>query len=122
MTPPIVVWTEIPVTDLKKAIAFYNAVFDWQMVPSMMGPEEVAVFGGQGSAQTISGNLVEGPAAGGTGPVVHIAVPDLAAATDRARTAGAKVMEGPVQILAGRYTNIQDPDGNRIGLFEPKAA
>ncbi|NIZ09110.1 VOC family protein [Pseudooceanicola sp. HF7] len=122
MTPPIVVWTEIPVTDLKKAIAFYNAVFDWQMVPSMMGPEEVAVFGGQGSAQTVSGNLVEGPAAGGTGPVVHIAVPDLAAATDRAKTAGAKVMEGPVQIPAGRYTNIQDPDGNRIGLFEPKAA
>ena len=119
---PIVVWTEIPVRDLHRSIAFYNSVFDWQMEPSMMGPQEVAVLGGKGSAQTVSGNLVQGPPAGGTGTVVHIAVADLSAATDRAKIAGARIIDGPVEIPVGRYTMVEDPDGNRLGLFQRRAA
>ncbi len=121
-TASIVVWAEIPVSDLSRSIAFYNATFDWQMTPSMMGPDEVAVLGGTGSAAGVSGNLVQGPPANGTGPVIFIAVPDTDAATRRARRAGATLQAGPVEIPVGRYSTILDPDGNRIGLFQPRAA
>jgi predicted enzyme related to lactoylglutathione lyase len=43
---PIVACTEIPVTDMKKASAFYGEVFGWNMEITRMGPFEVAVFNG----------------------------------------------------------------------------
>lgn len=110
------VWTEIPVTDLEAGAAFYRRVFGWEMPITHMGPERVAAFGSGG----VGGNLVEGPVAGGKGPVIHLRVPEtVEAATERALAAGATA-EGPLlSIPPGRYQMIHDPDGNRIGLFEP---
>jgi uncharacterized protein len=122
MKQPIVVWAEIPVSDLPKAVDFYNAVFDWHMTISKMGPEEVAVLGSAGSDMGVSGNLVQGDSGNGKGSVIYIAVANLASATDRAKVAGAPIQAGPVEIPAGRYVTIEDPDGNRIGLFELKVA
>ncbi|MBT9384022.1 VOC family protein [Pseudooceanicola sp. CBS1P-1] len=114
-----VIWTEIPVRHLETAIDFYNAVFHWNTSPMMMGPDRVAPFGQGG----VGGDLVEGPVGNGTGNVIHLMVPDaLEAALARAEAAGARI-DGPViEIPPGRYRMIRDPDGNRIGLFEPKAA
>ncbi len=116
---PTVIWTEIPVSNLETSITFYNDIFGWSMVPMQMGAETVAAFGRGG----IGGNLVEGPVGAGKGTVVHLMAPDgLEATMARARAAGA-VLEGDVmEIVPGRYQVIHDPDGNRIGLFEPKAA
>lgn len=108
-----VVWTEIPVTDMQKAISFYDAVFGWQLTLDDSGPNPMAVFGG--------GHLY--PGRPGAGPTVHLKVPDgLTAATDRAKVAGARVLYGPIEIPIGRFTYVEDPDGNSIGLFEPKTA
>ena len=41
---PIVVWKEIPVTDLQKSTDFYGNVFGWNMQITNMGPNEVATF------------------------------------------------------------------------------
>ncbi|MCA0921360.1 VOC family protein [Pseudooceanicola nanhaiensis] len=115
--PPVtVVWAEIPVSDLDAATAFYNSVFGWEMTPMMMGPETVSAFGRGG----VGGNLVEGPVPAGKGPVIHIAVADgVEAARDRAAAAGA-TFEGEITTIPpGRYLVMHDPDGNRIGLFEP---
>ena len=43
---PIVAWTEIPVTDMKKASAFYGEVFGWNMEIISSGPNDIAVFNG----------------------------------------------------------------------------
>jgi predicted enzyme related to lactoylglutathione lyase len=39
-----VVWTEIPVTDLAKAEAFYTAVFQWEMKRDLSGPNPMTNF------------------------------------------------------------------------------
>jgi hypothetical protein len=43
---PIVAWTEIPVTDMKKGCAFYGDVFGWKMKIISAGPNDIAVFNG----------------------------------------------------------------------------
>lgn len=113
-----VIWAEIPVTDLTRSAAFYAEVFGWQMEVTEMAGEKIAAFGRGG----IGGNLVEGPAGLGGGNVVHLLVPDtVEAAQARAEAAGA-MAEGPVATIPpGRYVVVRDPDGNRIGLFEPAA-
>lgn len=115
--PPVtVVWAEIPVSDLDAATDFYSTVFGWEMTPMTMGTETVSAFGRGG----VGGNLVEGPVAAGKGPVIHIAVKDgVEAARDRAAAAGASFEGGITAIPPGRYLVMHDPDGNRIGLFEP---
>lgn len=118
---PIVVWSEIPVSDMKKAVAFYNAVFDWQMVIDESGPNPMAILGGD--METTGGHLYPGKPAQGNGPTVHIAVPDrLEDAMIRCRTSGGTVLGEIVTIPPGRFAYATDPDGNSIGLFEPKAA
>ncbi|MCU9847488.1 VOC family protein [Defluviimonas sp. WL0024] len=118
---PVVVWSEIPVSDMKRAVAFYNATFDWQMTIDESGPNPMAILGG--NMETIGGHLYPGkPASAGSGPTVHISVSDkLEDAADRCRKAGGTVLGDPIAIPAGRFVYATDPDGNSIGLFEPKA-
>lgn len=113
---PTTIWVEIPVRDLDAASAFYNAVFLWGMEILQMGPDRVAAFGRDG----IGGNLTtQGAPGAGQGNVIYLAVPDgLEPALERAKTHGARVEGGAVTLPKGRYVIVQDPDGNRIGLFE----
>ncbi len=119
---PLVVWTEIPVRNLEKAITFYNAAFGWSMEVYEDSPVPMAVLGGR--MNTVSGNLYEGkPAAPGTGNIIHIGLTvTLETAMDDWVKAGGKLISDPVEIPAGRFTLATDPDGNTIGLFEAKAA
>ena len=120
-TQPIVVWSEIPVSDMNKAVAFYNATFDWKMTIDESGPNPMATLGGK--MDTTGGHLYPGKPASGNGPTVHIAVPDrLEDAVIRCRKAGGTVIGDIVTIPPGRFVYANDPDGNSIGLFEPKAA
>lgn len=119
---PLVVWTEIPVRDLEKAISFYNAAFGWKMEVYEDSPMPIAILGGR--MNTVSGNLYEGkPAAPGTGNIIHIGltVPLETAMEDWVK-AGGKVTSDPVEIPPGRFAFGTDPDGNTIGLFEAKSA
>lgn len=119
---PLVVWTEIPVRDLTKAIAFYNAAFGWNMEVMADSPTPFAVLGNR--MNTVSGNLYEGkPAEPGTGNIIHIGLTvTLETAMDDWVKAGGKLISEPVEIPPGRFTLATDPDGNTIGLFEAKAA
>jgi len=112
------VWTEIPVTDLDRAIAFYNTVFDTALTKDESGPNPMAMFpiaapGG------VSGHLYPGkPAGEGAGPTVHFACPDkLEDALERVKGAGGKVTSDIVAIPAGRFAYCLDTEGNSIGLF-----
>lgn len=119
---PTTVWTEIPVTDLDSAIIFYNKVFSWTMTKEDAGPNKVANFSANMAGP--HGHLYPGtPAKPGTGPTIHLAVPDtLDATTERLGANGGKVLMGPIEIPVGRFTYCEDPDGNSIGLFETKVA
>ena len=115
-----VVWCEFPVADLEKAVAFYSAVFDYEMKIETAGPNPVAFLPYDGTNGT-AGHLYPGkPAAPGTGPTVHLAVPDTVEATrDRLLAAGG-ASDGPIIPMEfGRWCYATDPDGNSLGLFEP---
>lgn len=120
-TQPIVVWSEIPVSDMKRAVAFYNAVFDWTMTIDESGPIPMAILGGDESKT--AGHLYPGTPATGGGTIVHIAVEGrLEDALTRCRAAGGTLRGEIVSIPPGRYVYAADLDGNPIGLFEPAKA
>jgi len=114
-----VVWTEVPVTDIEAAIAFYGTVFGWEMTLDTSGPNPMAMFPSQDGAG-VAGHLYPGtPAKGGAGNTIHFAVPDnLEAAMERCRDAGGTVISPPISLPVGRFAYVADPDGNSIGLFE----
>ncbi len=113
------IWCEIPVTNLKNAMAFYSAVFDYEMKYDESG-ENPIVFLPMADDSSVAGHLYEGkPAKDGTGPTVHLAVPDtVEKAADRCWTAGGSVLGTVIEIPPGRFQYIIDPDGNSVGLFE----
>lgn len=114
-----VVWSEIPVTEMARAIRFYNTVLKTELREEKDGPNPMAMFPAQ-DRDGISGHLYPGkPAARGTGPTIHLAVPDtVEAAMERLTGAGGEVVSPVIEIPAGRFAYCLDPDGNSIGLFE----
>lgn len=114
-----VVWSEIPVRDLDRGIAFYGALLQSDLKRDDSGPNPMADLANPESG--VAGHLYPGkPAAPGTGPTIHLNVPDtLEAAAERCWKAGGTVKSDPIAIPAGRFQYIEDPDGNSIGLFQP---
>lgn len=118
---PLVVWTEIPVTDLRASADFYAHVFGWKMEITDMGPNKVAIFNAltDDDPMTVGGHLYPGTPAAGT--TLHLALPDdLADGAARCTAAGGTVMGPVIDIPQGRFQYAADPDGNSIALFETK--
>src|SRR5690606_38366905 len=70
------VWFEIPVTDMKRAKAFYDAVFLTELQEEEGGPNPMAMFPVTNTGEGRSGHLYPGkPAAEGTGNTIHLAAP-----------------------------------------------
>ena len=115
-----VVWAEIPVVDLAKGIAFYNAVFGYDLQIMEMEPNDIAMLPMPDDEST-AGHLYPGkPAPRGEGPTVHLRVPDsLEEASQRCEQAGGTVIAPPIPLPNARFQYIEDPDGNSIGLFQP---
>lgn len=112
------IWFELPVTDMQKAIAFYNAVFQTELVQEDMGPNPIAMFPTK-DMKGRGGHLYPGkPPAKGTGATVHLACPDTLEATmERWVKAGGEVVTDPIAIPAGRFVYCLDLDGNSVSLF-----
>jgi len=116
-----VVWTEIPVRDLDDAMAFYSAVFGYELTIDNNGPSPLSTLPSDGK-KGVAGNLYVGnPPAPNTGPTLHFLVPGkLEDAMERCSKAGGTVMPDIMQLPIGRFCYALDPDGNSMGLFEPK--
>ena len=115
------VWAEIPVTDLKRAMRFYSDAFGYDLNVTEEGPNPTVMIPGN-DTQGTGLHLYPGkPAKDGQGPTVHLAVQGkLEDTMDRFTKAGGTVLPmPPVTIPPGRFVYAQDPDGNSIGLFEP---
>ncbi|WP_252947480.1 VOC family protein [Oceanicola sp. 502str15] len=113
------VWCEIPVSDLDAAIAYYGAVLGHPLERNDEGPNPVAMLPVKSPMDGVAGHLYAGkPAGDGTGVTVHLHVPVLEAALERAMEAGGRVLPGIIPIPSGRFAYTIDPDGNSIGLFE----
>lgn len=112
------IWGEVPVRDIDRAMAFYGTVFGFDLTRDDSGPNPMAMF--PNAPGTAAGHLYPGePAAPGTGPTLHLGVPDtLEDAATRCERAGGTIKSDPIPLPMGRFQYALDPDGNSIGLFE----
>jgi predicted enzyme related to lactoylglutathione lyase len=113
-------WFEIPVRDMDRAQAFYEALLQAPLRREAMGPQTLAVLPytepGTGGA-LIAGEHIPAPSALGT--LVYLNVnPVLDAALARAVAAGAQVLVPRVDLPdgMGSFVQVLDSEGNRIGL------
>ena len=118
------VWIEIPVTDMDRAIGFYSKVFGYEFKIDTSGANPMAMFSAKDFETGVAGHLYPGkPAAKGTGITAHMEIADdLDAAKARVIEAGGTIeLDGHVvEIPFGKFCYATDPDGNSIGLYEPK--
>jgi uncharacterized protein len=110
-----VVHFEIGCRDSAATQAFYSNLFDWDITAA--GPAATINTGGEGG---INGHIT----ALGHEPhnyvTVYVQVDDIQAYLDKAKALGGKVLVPPVPIPTGKFAWMSDPEGNMIGLLQPK--
>jgi len=118
----VIDWFEIPVCDVPRAQAFYEAVMQTTLQRERYaGPGmQMAVFPGEGDA--VKGALVSGLPAlqvGACGTLVYLhAGASLDTALQRVAAAGGKVVMPKIALPEGLgfMAHVLDVDGNRVGL------
>ncbi|PLK23932.1 hypothetical protein C0V72_06910 [Porphyrobacter sp. TH134] len=122
MSNPVVHF-EIPVTDLDRAIAFYEGVFGYQLSRQNVDGYDMAFFPRADGAAGASGALAKGDVyrPSHDGPVIYFDVPDIDAVLERATARGSKMLYPKKDIGAGGFVaEIEDSEGNRIALSQVK--
>jgi uncharacterized protein len=119
MEPGTVCWSELHTKDPAAAKAFYSALFGWSMKES----PDYAEIVNQGNA---IGGIVQSRASRRENPfwLTYIAVEDCDAAAARARSLGATIHVGPMDIEnVGRFAIVLDPEGADFAIiaFSPSS-
>ena len=113
-------WFEVPVTDLDRAVAFYENVLGIEMEVHEAAGQRMAWFPMRPGARGAAGALVMGDethAPSIAGVVVYLTCPDIEGALERVEPNGGLVMIPKTDI--GEYGFVgfmRDSEGNRIGL------
>lgn len=118
-------YVEIPVTDMDRAVAFYEAVLGYDFERQTIDGYEMALFpfhpGGGGATAALAKGDVYAPSK--AGPIVYFSVDSIDAVLERAIAAGARVLFAKKDVGAfGFVAEIEDSEGNRIALSEPAAS
>ncbi len=116
-------WFEIPVFDIHRASAFYNAIYSMEMELNINGDYAMAFFPAAGG---IGGALVSGPGCipADTGALIYLnAGDDLDNVLGRVELAGGRVIMQKTLISeqAGSFALFLDSEGNRIALHQGSA-
>lgn len=112
---------EIPVTDMGRAVAFYEDVFSVELTRQRVDGYHMAFFPRNGERAGASGALALGdvyrPSKEGT--IVYFDVLDIDATLARATARGAEVLYEKKDIgEAGFVAEFEDSEGNRIALSQ----
>jgi predicted enzyme related to lactoylglutathione lyase len=111
-------WFEIPVTDLDRAVRFYESVFGVALERDTSEGEEAAYFPAGDGPVGSAGALVKGdsyvPSVDGTR--VYLEILDVDAACERAIAAGGAVLFPPTEVDDTLVAEIRDSEGNRVAL------
>ncbi len=114
---PRVSHVEWRVSDLARSVAFFEGLFGWRFTTYST---HYRLY--QPAAGVAVGLLESADCRPGGSPMVHVQVADLAASLRRAETLGAVTVTPPTAVPGhGRYAQVEDPDGNLLGLFEAGA-
>jgi uncharacterized protein len=111
---------ELNTQDVAAAKEFYGKLFDWKLtdVPMDNGVVYTMIDVGGGTG----GGLWQSPVPGASFWLAYSGVDDIRAATEKARSLGAKVMREPMEVMgAGWLSIIVDPTGAHLGLWQANA-
>ena len=115
-----VIYFEIPVTDMDRAIRFYKAVFHFHFHPQMMDNNEMALFPFTDEYKGISGALAKGDIYKPTkdGVLIYFKTEHIEATLQWATANGGQVLYPVTDNGIGLVAEIEDTEGNRIALFQ----
>lgn len=132
-----VIFFEIPVTDLERAMRFYAAVFTCAFTREIIDGNEMALFRPvERDATTDTESLATSPAASGMagalakgesyipskdGVVIYFATRDIAVTMQRVRDHGGSVLYPITDNGLGFVAEFADCEGNRIAVFEQRS-
>lgn len=120
-------WFEIPVTDMERAVKFYEMVFDVKLSKNVFGSFEMAWFPEAENQPGSAGSLVKSekdykPSADGVLIYFTAQSGDLSNELGRVEKSGGKILRPKTQISVeyGFMALILDTEGNRIALHSLK--
>jgi predicted enzyme related to lactoylglutathione lyase len=116
-----VVYFEIPVSDLERAITFYEAVFDCVLERVEIDGNAMARFPASGDIGGITGALAQGDSyvPGRQGARLYFATDSIAHTLDKVNRAGGRMLYPRTSV--GEYgwvAEFEDSEGNCIALSE----
>jgi predicted enzyme related to lactoylglutathione lyase len=114
-----VIWFEIPVVDMLRGKAFYEAVFSQKLTVIEMGLRQMAMFPMKMGVPGIGGALVkdEGFVPSYLGTLVYFSVTDINLTLDKVIANKGKMLIPKTEIGEyGFFAHFEDSEGNRIGL------
>ncbi|MGI2189079.1 VOC family protein [Shewanella oncorhynchi] len=116
------IYFEIPVTDIKRAMAFYKRVFGFDFELEEIHGNQMALMPFDINGSGISGALALGEIykPSQQGSLVYLRSESIDKTLERAQLVGAKVLFQKTK--AGEYpyvAEIEDSEGYLIGLMEP---
>lgn len=111
----LTVWFDIPVTDMERAVKFYEGITEQKLQRMKVGPDrETALFESDGC---LFKSPEDQPSHSGT-RVYFGATPSVAEWLARVNAAGGKVLVPRTAIGGDRgfFAYFEDSEGNRVGL------
>ncbi|RPA68501.1 VOC family protein [Cyclobacteriaceae bacterium YHN15] len=121
----VVGWFEIPVKNMERAVAFYEAVFDCKLERHQMGPIDMAWFPWDHEKGGAGGSLVKNEefyTPSEDGVQVYFSSEDVKTELARIKKAGGEILQSKTLISPeiGYMALFIDSEGNRIALHSLK--
>ncbi len=115
-----VVYFEIPVNDIDRAMTFYKAVFNFDFGQDSIDGYEMALFPFTDEYSGISGALAKGEVYKPTknGVLIYFKTTDIDETLKLATTNGGQMLYHKTDNGIGLVAEFEDTEGNRIALFQ----
>jgi predicted enzyme related to lactoylglutathione lyase len=117
-----VIYFEIPVHDIERAIKFYKAVFNFDFGKETIDNYEMALFPFAEENSGISGALAKGEIYNPTkdGVVIYFSTENIDEALELAFSNGGQILYPKTDNGIGFVAEFEDTEGNRIALYQAK--
>lgn len=122
MADNVIVWASIPVTDLPRAMKFYEHVTNRKVFGFPGMEDQVAAISGPEGERVVSADLSTQGKPGMDGPTPYLgAGGDIQGMAARVVEAGGTILQEPQFMgdMVGWVAFFVDSEGNRIGIQQP---
>lgn len=124
-------WSELRTRDSARARSFYAGAIGWTPKtvaqdnptrPPAPGEKAYTLFLARGQEAAGVEEVEQGDTSTRPGWFTYVQVDDVDETVKKVVALGGKVVQEPIDVAAvGRMAEIEDPEGNRLGLVSPRA-